>query len=55
MDRSVELHLAEANRLTPTNTEAAWHIGQVVYHLLQIVNIQERRISALEQIIEEAK
>ena len=56
MDKSVELHLGEANRIINTRDKSGvWHMGQVVYHLLHIASIQEARISSLEQELKEAK
>ena len=55
MNKSVELHLLAINNLIPkTDTNESWEIGQVVYHLAQIANIQEHRITTLEEELKEA-
>ena len=56
MDKSIEVHLKEIYNLVPREScNVTWQIGQVVYHLAQIANIQEARISTLEQELKEVK
>ncbi len=48
MDASVVLHLKEIGNLAITKRGEFTPIGEIVSHLIAIVNIQEHRISALE-------
>jgi hypothetical protein len=54
MDKSVELHLLEIGKLRkrgydPFNGADPFFSESIMGHLADIANIQERRISALEQ------
>ena len=51
-DASIQLHLQAIYRL---RSEFPTEIGEIINHLVAIVGIQEHRISALEQEMEEVR